>query len=130
MASVLLAASMFGCIIQLTTGYQVDVTTMTNHLGIMNVQLAKIVYQDKTRITFHTSQENVDGPFHQRRWLLPDLDIIRVIRERKVEQNTHKKLLTEICHLTNKWHSHPWMNLTAMSHRHTHHQTQEEMHLL
>ena len=128
-AFVLLVANMFGCIIQLTTGYQVNVTTMTNHLGIMNGQLAKTVYQDKTKTIFHTSQESVDGPFYQRRWLLPDLDIIRVIRERKVEQNTHKKLLIKICHLTNKWHSHQWMNLAATSHRHTHHQTQEEMHL-
>ena len=128
-ASVLPVANMSGCITQLTTGYQANVTTTTNHLGTMNAQHVKTAYQRKTKTTYHTFPESVDGPSYQKRWLPLDLDIIHVTRERKVEKNTHKKLLTEICHLTNKWHSHPWMNLTAMSHRHTHHQTQEEMHL-
>ena len=101
-ASVLLAVSIFGCITQLTTGYQVNVTTMTNHPGTMNVQHAKIAYQSKTKTTCHTFPESVDGPSYQKRWLPLDLDIIHVTRERKVEKNTHKKLLTEICHLMNK----------------------------
>ena len=99
----------------------------------MSAQLAKIAYQNKTRTIGRIFQENVDGPSHQKRWHLPDLDIIRVNRERKVEQNLHKKPLIEICHLMNlkiqKMHSHQWMNPTAMSHHPTH-QTQEEKHLL
>ena len=121
---------MFGCIIHLTTGFQANVTTMTSHRGTTIAQLAKIVYQSKTRTIGRISQENVDGPSHQKRWHLPDLDIIRVNREGKVEQNLHKKPLTEICHLMNlKTHNHQWMNPTAMSH-HLTHQTQEEKHLL
>ena len=115
-----LAANTFGCTIHHTTESLDSAITTTNRRGIMNAQLVKGVYRNRTRATGPIDRDCADGQLTQKGWHLQDLDITRVNREKGREQNLHKKLLIEICHLTNRRSQHhPWMNPSAVIHLHT-----------